>query len=323
MGDVLNTPVNVLITSISKKVPLVKAVRRAVQKVDPSGQLTGGDSDQDCVGKYFVDQFWQMPKLQGLSPEEFIAHCQFYNINRVIPTRDGELSYFAQNKSIFAQQGIEVMISPPDAVEIALDKWLFYQTLSGMGFSVIETSLDAAELESDNLVVKERFGAGSGNIGLGLTLKEALKHAKQLKDPVFQPFVAGAEISVDLYVAKDGKTKGVVTRERNLIVGGESQVTTSFLDEALNELCASIAEELEFYGHVMFQMIHNEETGSYQLLECNPRFGGASSLSVAMGLDSFYWFFLEAAGAQPDAFAFARADQEKKQVRYAEDLILP
>ncbi|NGX43033.1 MAG: hypothetical protein K940chlam7_01324 [Chlamydiae bacterium] len=314
--------ITVLISSVSKKIPLIKSVRRALHKIGVESKIVGGDADPDCIGKYFVDQFWQMPPLPDLTPEEFISYCQFYGINLVIPTRDGELLFFAGLKDMLEQQGIHVMISEEEAVSICLDKEQFYQTLIKLGYPVIDTVSSLVDLDWDSYVVKERFGAGSYSIGIDLTKEQAQKHAKKLKNSVFQPYVKGDEVSVDLYVDRTGKTKGVIARKREMVVNGESQVTNTFRDENLEKMCANMAEELKLYGHVMFQLIHHEVNGVYYVLECNPRFGGASALSLEMGLDSFFWFFQEVMGEDLSKIPFERSDEEKRLVRYPEDLIV-
>ena len=72
----------------------------------------------------------------------------------------------------------------------------------------------------------------------------------------------------------------------------------------------------------MIQVIEDEE-GSFHVIECNPRFGGASTASLAVGLDSFYWFLLECSGQNLQGYLFLRSQQEVRQVRYAADWILP
>ncbi len=81
-----------------------------------------------------------------------------------------------------------------------------------------------------------------------------------------------------------------------------------------------MAKSLHLSGHVMFQFIHETQSGKVYLLECNPRFGGASRASIKAGLDSFYWFFCESAGKPIPPFE--RAENEIKMVRYPEDLFL-
>jgi len=276
--------------------------------------------DPACVGRYFVEEFWEMPRLDKLSPEDLIAYCQKNEINSIIPTRDGDLLYFSKHREKLRQSGVHVMISTEESVKVAHDKLLFYTTLSEMGIPAIETYKSLNDFESQHYVSKERYGAGSDSIGIRLTSEDAEKHARSLKLPVFQPYIEGKEISVDLYIDRSGNAKGVILRHRELVIGGESQVTTTFRDEHLEVQCVRLAEDLNLYGHVMFQLIQQDDLPIRYFLECNARFGGASTLSLAAGLDSFYWFFQEVDGYVPSCFY--RSSDEKTLVRHAEDLIL-
>jgi carbamoyl-phosphate synthase large subunit len=141
-----------------------------------------------------------------------------------------------------------------------------------------------------------------------------------LNSPIFQPFIDSSEVSVDLYIGKDGICKGVVARTRQLVVNGESQITRTIRNEKLEIMCVKIAEQLGIYGHAVFQVLIDDQD-NYYIIECNTRFGGASSLSLAAGLDSFYWFLLESNGYTVGPELFVRSPEEKTQVRYAEDLI--
>jgi carbamoyl-phosphate synthase large subunit len=81
-------PFNVLVTSISKKVPLLKAVRKACAKIRPDVQLFGGDVNPDCIGRHFVDLFWQMPVTEELTINIVLGFCRKHNIKAIIPTRE-------------------------------------------------------------------------------------------------------------------------------------------------------------------------------------------------------------------------------------------
>jgi len=312
----------VLISSVSKKVPMIEAVREALQRIESPGTLlVGADADMRCIGKYFVDRFWKMPILENLTVEQTIAYCRLHQINCVIPTRDGELSFYANHQTAFAKEGIHVMVSPIDAINICIDKLRFYETLEAMGYPAIPTACCLDPLRCSAYVVKERYGAGGNKIGINLSAEKARRYAKNLQNPVFQPYLTGKEISVDLYVTSAGSVKGVVARERKCIVNGESQVTQSIRNHALESLCQQLAEKLKFFGHVMFQLIEDQEKGTFFVLEANPRFGGASTLSIALGLDSFYWFFKEAQGDDLSQYRFERSKKEKRLIRYPKDLI--
>ena len=56
------------------------------------------------------------------------------------------------------------------------------------------------------------------------------------------------------------------------------------------------------------------------IIECNARVGGASTVSIAAGLDIFYWSLLEADGANLHEQPFTRIIGEVRQIRVAEDV---
>ncbi|MEM5875591.1 MAG: NAD-dependent epimerase/dehydratase family protein [Candidatus Aenigmatarchaeota archaeon] len=319
--DVVSTEtsrINILVTSISNKVPLLNAVKDASIKIGNKGKIFGADLNLKCIGKFFVDKFWKMPQIEKLRIDEFIKYCRKNQISCVIPTRDGELLYFAKYKKYLEKNGIKVMISNYNSILDCIDKLKFYCKLNSNGLPVPKTSNNIEEIKAKRYVVKERFGAGSRGIGLNLTKNEAINHAITLKNPVFQPFIKGDEFSVDLYISQNGKVKGVIVRKREVVIGGESKVTSTVEDKKIEQICIDAAKCLNLYGHIMFQVIKNNKGKNY-IIECNPRFGGASTLSIAAGLDSFYWFLLEVVGENIDHYPFIYIP--KKLVRYSEDKI--
>lgn len=310
---------NVLITSISKKVPLINGVRSSTSKLKPGIQLFGADASENIVGKYFVDAFWQMPLLKDLTPQIIINFCKENNITAVIPTRDGELSFFAGLKKELLNHGIVVMISDLESIDISIDKLKFYLHCHKVGVNAIQTEKKVELIQSEKYVVKEQFGAGSLSMGLKLDIEKTIAHGKNLHSPVFQPFIEGEEFSIDMYIQKDGKVKGLIIRKRELIENGESQITYNVKNERLKDCCIALASSLNFYGHLVLQAIVDEKGKPY-LIECNARFGGASSFSIQCGLDSFYWFLLEANGTNVTSYPFIYNEQRcYKQIRYMAD----
>jgi len=311
----------VLVTSLSRKVPLVQAVRRAMARRGPGGELHGADADPDALAAAFVDRFWACPPLPTLTLEELAAYCAKHGIGAIVPTRDGELPWLARQREALAEAGVAVMVSPPQTVDDCLDKLVFARRLAAAGLPVVPTATRPEELRAERLVVKERFGSGSRGVHLDVSPAEARKRAAWLREPVFQPFVPGPELSIDLYVEASGAVKGVVCRSRDRVVDGESQVSTVRHLPGLEELCACAARTLGLRGHAVMQALHGPD--GFALVECNPRFGGASTLAVAAGLDSFTWFLLEAEGAGLAGHPFLPARQGLRLVRHAADRIAP
>lgn len=304
---------NLLITSVSQKVPLVKAAMDALTRFG-GGKVIGGDVNPFCVASYFVEGFWKMAPLAEMNVNPFITECKAREIVFVVPTRDGELPIFAAWKDQLEKAGIFVMISSESAITTCRDKLKFYEALSTFGFKTPKTALDVTTLSTENLVVKERFGAGSRGIGLNLSRDEAASFARGLQHPLFQEFIPGMESSLDLYVDKSGKCRGVISRSRDVVLNGESQVTTTYENKEIEAEVARLAMRLALRGHALIQMIDGV------VIECNPRIGGASTLSFKAGLDSLYWWMSEC--FKKELQPFKKNETVKRLVRYPEDWML-
>lgn len=303
---------NILITSISAKVPLIKTVIESKNKFDSKISIYGADCDENCIGRYFVDHFWQMPKLDALNINNFIAYCHENNIKYIIPTRDADVIYFVSFKNILLDNDLHLFSADEDIVNICFDKLKFFNHTKNK--FIIPTYTSPEEITSTILVVKERFGSGSTNIAINVNKREALKFAKNLKEAIFQPCIIGKEFSVDSYVKQDGKCVACIVRSRDFVKNGESQITTYVEDPMLSAIITQFVENLHILGHSVTQVIKSNDT--YHIIECNTRFGGASTLSYKMGLESFYWSLCE---VNKTKITFKLNDKKLKQIRVTED----
>lgn len=318
---------SILISSVSAKVPLIEAVKSAARRFSPNIKIYGGDSNPRALGFHFTDASWVMLPTNNDYLPDIIRYCREHGIAHIIPTRDGELAFWSRHRTVLAEAGIIVLVSTPEAVHRCLDKLEFAAFGQQAELPVIPTSLTIEGLGSRYaapemaFVVKERHGAGSLSLGLNLPYAAAVAHAQTLQEPIFQPFIPGREISVDGYVDCSGRVHGLVARTRDVVVRGESQVTTTLPDPALVARLTPIAEKLGLYGPFVLQALLTAD-GGLHLIECNCRFGGASTLGIAAGVDSFFWFLQEAAGANLRQFPFRPAAGPLRQVRAASDVIL-
>ena len=285
----------ILFTSLSRKVSLFEAVLNQARSYHPEAELVGGDCDPDCAGRARVEQFVETPPLDEISKEDFVAFCQAGGFTHVIPTRDGELAYFAEALPVLREHGLDAMVSPPTAVEACLDKMLFANKVAKLGFPAIPAFEDPGPLDENRATVKERRGQSSRQIHLDLTKEEAVERAGSLQDPIFQPHIVGRELSADLYVDREGRAHGPILRWRDLVVDGESKVTTTFRKAEWERDLGELASLIGLRGHGLAQAIVDKEL-QLHILEINPRLGGASPLSLACGLKSIEWFLQESAG---------------------------
>ena len=314
-------PANILISSVGAKVPLIEAVRGDMRSTGQDGLLIGGDSSANALGQHFCDRFLQLPSTNvGGDIRVLLQQLENAGVTIVFPTRDGELPFYAYHREAFAAHDIQVMVSAPETIAVLQDKLKFAHALVERGFPATPTALTVESLAGgfDRFVAKPRHGAGSRDVQLDLTFPEVRQLEQENCGLVFQPFIRGREYSVDLYITQNGEPVGAVCRERVMVQNGESQVTVSSAMPEVEKLCLSAAQELGIRGHAIFQLIIDAR-GQIHIIECNGRFGGASSLSHAMGLNSFAWFIDEVLGlGRPE---FVRSRREKKLVRYKKDLI--
>jgi carbamoyl-phosphate synthase large subunit len=314
-------PPVVLITSASRKTPLVRAMKSAATRVEKSARIVAGDISQNTLAAYVADEFWLMPPAIDEMLEKIVDGCKARGINIVLPTRDGELQFWARHAEYLAKQGINAIISPTSSLNTCIDKQLFSDFCVANYLPVIPSSLNIEGIKSSRYVVKERFGAGSHEIGIDLNLAEAKAHAKTLEQPIFQPYIKGMEFSVDAWVDSFHKVKGLILRRRDLVVNGESQITTTFTDPLIETEVQKVIETLKLRGPVVLQVIQ-DSLGKLNVIECNARFGGASTTGIAVGVDSFFWSILEARGSCVDDYPFLRSSEELRQVRLPADIYI-
>lgn len=321
-GSEAGEPPRVLVSSASRKVPLVRALMQAAGRLDADLEVVAGDVDPSALTRHVAPAFWEMPRTTDAELEALLAGCRARNIRQVLPTRDGELAFWARHRERFAAAGVDVVVSPPESVAICLDKLAFASWGRDAGLPVIPTALTPDALGGPGpFVVKERFGAGSRSLGLRLDRAAALAHAAGLDAPIFQPFVEGPEVSADAFLDASHRLVGLVLRRRDVVVHGESQVTTTFRDPGLEALLSRLLLATPLRGPIVVQVLLHPTDGP-QIVECNTRFGGASTASAAVGLDALGWTLREAFDPTSTP-VFTRSPREIRQVRVAADLVLP
>ncbi len=284
-------------------------------KFDNSIKIYGADIQDNVVGKYFVDNFWVMPRISKLNIDDLIYYCKQNNIVYIIPTRDEDVLFFAHNKVVLLKNNIFPFVSNYESVLYCFDKVNFYQ--NSQNESVIATFTDLDSVDSSNLVVKERYGAGSNKIAINISKDTAHDFIKDMDSPIFQPYIKGDEYSIDSYVDKNGKCLALIARTRDLIVDGEAKITTRIKDPVLEYKAKEFLENHKILGHSVLQVIKSNDT--YSIIECNARFGGASTLSFKLGLESFYWFLLECNDKTIEPLI---SDIELKQIRISKDIYI-
>ena len=114
--------------------------------------------------KTFCYAFWKIPSLSELNIQIIWNSCLEHNIKLIIPTRDGELKFFAKIKEELNKRGIMVMVSNYETINVCINKLIFANHKKEI--QAIATYENIEKCNFSKYVVKEKFGAGSQSIRL-------------------------------------------------------------------------------------------------------------------------------------------------------------
>ena len=280
--------INILITSINSKYELMAHCNglACVNKTYVA------DCNENCPVAHISSNFWKMPTFsEANAMQDIDDFVQANNISLIIPTRDASLSFWSKAAN---QLSVRCMVSPLKTTELCNDKLAFYRFCKENDMTCIPTFTSVEDVTTDRIVIRERVGAGSRNYAIGINKAESQKHVQNMLDPVFSPYVEGREYTVDFYVNMQNELVSVVPRTRDVVIDGESCVTTTEQNQKIWDFVQIFVKKLHFWGHINLQLFENDS--GYHIIECNPRIGGASLVSLKAGCKSIQWAVQETLG---------------------------
>jgi len=275
---------NVLITSCSRDVTLVKAFRSALIN-NGGGKVFCADIDPLAPALYFADEYRIIPRSDN---EEFIPYllnlCKEENIKLIISSRDGELPVLADAKSRFKDTGTRVMVADKDTLSICRNKLLFCRFCQEHHIPIPETYFKEEEIKFPAFI-KPIVGAGSLKIHKVANSRE-YRFLKEIykEEFVIQEYITWPEFTVDLFADFDGKILSIIPRERIRTVGGESYIGRTIKNNNIIDQSLHLAQQLKLIGHNTLQCFAHDK--DVKFIEVNPRFGGGANLGFNSGLNS-------------------------------------
>lgn len=307
---------NVLILSVAAKVLLVQAFQSAV--APQGGRVLAADLDCDSAGLILADGVVDLPGTDAADFEEVLLKaCKAEGIRLVIPTRDGELAILAGLRDRFRREGVEILVPSSGALEDCADKRRFVAACARLGFRTPRTW--GADERPDVFPVYVRPVRGSANRG-GRRIETA-DWTPLGEDMLVQAFCPLPEYSIDVLMDLDGASLQAVARRRLQVRAGEAVKSrveaAAMLTEASMKLCAG----LRLVGHNIVQAFWDGE-GEPLFIEVNPRFGGASNLSIAAGLASPERLLMLVSGREEAARIPRPIREGLTMLRYSQDLLV-
>ncbi len=311
---------NILITSASRKVSLVRAFQAALAE-SGGGNVVAIDVSPHAPALYFADRrFLVSPSTEPQFIEQVLAICSRQNVALIIPTRDEELPLFAEARERFGRAGVRVMVPDAETVRICSDKIAFLDFCRARGFGIPFTYSPGEWSSADfPLFVKPRFGKGGQGTRRVGSERELKIITDQPEQWVIQECVDWPEYTVDLLADFHGQVLSVVPRLRRLVVAGESYVSQTVHAPDLIEGASRLATELRLVGHNTIQCFWNGK--QVKFVEVNPRFGGAAALGIAAGANTPAMLIRLIKG-ETVLPVLGQFKADRLMLRYTEDLFL-
>jgi len=288
--------VNVLFTSVGRRVELMRAFRKAYGELGLRGSIVATDIDPLAPALQDADRYYMVPKLNDERYLPTIAGiCGQESIQLIFPLIDPDLPVLAQGRERLEREGARLTsLSAPEATT-ANDKSLTHEFFKSIGVLTPRTWGGVPDEDYEfPLYVKPSVGS-AGKGGRKVNDSASLEHAlRQIPQAIVQEYLPGPEITSDVSCGMDGRVWAVVSRRRIEVRWGEVAKGVTIGNGEIIEACVKIAEGLKAKGPITVQCLMRE--GQPYFTEVNARFGGGLPLGIAAGVPSPKWYLSEAAG---------------------------
>jgi len=288
--------VNVLFTSVGRRVELMRAFRQAYSELGLKGSILATDIDPLAPALSEVDRYFLVPRVDDPEYIPTLAEiCRAEGVKLIFPLIDPDIPVLAEGREFLEENGATLAAVPAAAARTVHDKWKTYRFLRSAGLAVPKSwkSLPSAK-PGFPLFVKPRIGSagrGGQKVDTQAELKQALRRTP---GPLLQQYLTGPEVTSDVSCGLDGRVWAVVSRQRIEVRWGEVAKGVTVRNEEILAGCVTIARELPARGPITVQCIVQD--GRPYFTEINARFGGGLPLAIAAGAPSPRWYLAQAAG---------------------------
>lgn len=280
----------ILILSCGTRNLLVRYFRNA--KFD---QVIAADCSELAPALYEADKYYIIPRMKEDGYFDAVMEiCRKEKVTAVLPLQEDELILISTNRERFEKEGIRVIVSEPDVLQLCRDKYLFLEHMRKQGIPVLKSYVELTDFDRDYEQGRIRFPVfvkpvcGAGSIGaMKVSCRELLEALfRYSEEPLLiQELCEGREFGIDLYVdLLNGKTIDAFVKEKLRMRAGETEKSVTCNDKALRDFACEVASKLKLAGPVDMDVF--EKNGTFYISEINPRFGGGFPHAYVCGVDT-------------------------------------
>jgi carbamoyl-phosphate synthase large subunit len=279
--------INVLFTSVGRRVELLRAFSHAYSLLGLEGSLVGVDVDALAPALQIVHKGYIVPPVgSGDYVSTLEAICRQEEIDLVLPLIDPDIQVLAVARPILESTGAKVMVVSSQAADITADKWRTHQLFQELGLPTPQSWLPEQIPDASltyPLFIKPRAGSGGKDAFRVANRRELEFFLGYVTEPIIQQFIEGPEITSDVLCDFEGTLLGVVSRRRIEVRSGEVAKGVTIYLQSVIDGCARIAHELPAVGPITVQCLMAGEVPCFT--EINARLGGGIPLGIAAGVD--------------------------------------
>jgi carbamoyl-phosphate synthase large subunit len=289
---------NILFTSVGRRVELLRAFRAAYQSLRLEGRIIGLYIDPLAAALRLADRHYIVP---GVDLSDYVPAlvdiCTKERADVVFPLIDPDIQVLSQHRAKLEAVGTKLAVVSIGTAKICGDKWLSTEFFRRLGLATPCAWL-AGQIDPDKAVyplfIKPRNGSAGKDSFKVRNARELAFFSSYVPDPIIQQYLPGPEITNDLICDLNSEVLAVVSRRRIEVRWGEVAKGVTVYDSGLTEACVKIGRALPAVGPITVQCMMNE--GRPHFTEINARFGGGVPFGIASGVDSPRWLLARLAG---------------------------
>jgi carbamoyl-phosphate synthase large subunit len=283
--------VNLLLTSVGRRVVLVKAFQQSMKRLNIMGNIVTADLRKNAPASFVANIAEPVPSVND--PEyihRLLDICIHNKIALLVPLIDTELDILALEQQQFKDIGVNVLVSSPATNEICFDKKNTAKFFDRIGVKTPKI-YNFAERDDISYPVILKPASGSCSVGVHkINTREELEFfSNYINNAIVQELIVGDEYTIDVLVDFQGNVVSVIPRLRIETRAGEISKGLTVKNQFLIAAAKYVVESLPgAVGCITVQCFLRPD-GEIVFIEINPRFGGGYPLSYQAGADFPGW----------------------------------
>ena len=297
---------NILFTCAGRRTYLLRYFRENLSEGD---KIVATDMQLSAPALQAADVKIQVPAVYDPKYIDITLNiCKEQKIDALLCLNDLELPILSENKARFEALGVKVIVSDPEVIDIAFDKYKTAQWVESLGLNAPKTYVTLASAKEAlakyeiafPLFMKPRWGSGS--IGLETIddmeeldiyyhllmkkIKKTILATASVGDEyiMIQEKLTGKEFGLDVMNDLQGNNVAVSVKQKLAMRAGETDKAITVDLPEVREMGATIGRNLKHIGNLDVDIMQRAN-GDYCVLELNPRFGGGYPFSYEAGVN--------------------------------------